>query len=80
MYQKVYESLTPGGVFYNADVVLGSTDYLQNLYMEKWKEFMALNHSHKEIENKWMPTHRREDKPAKMIDHINGCKKLDLNR
>ncbi len=70
VYQKVYESLISGGVFYNADVVLGSTDYLQNLYIEKWKEFMALNHSHKEIENKWMPTHRREDKPAKMIDHI----------
>jgi tRNA (cmo5U34)-methyltransferase len=83
VYQKVYESLTSGGVFYNADVVLGSTDYLQNLYIEKWKEFMALNHSHKEIENKWMPTHRREDKPAKMIDHIQwlqeaGFKQVDV--
>lgn len=83
VYQKVYESLTSGGVFYNADVVLGSTDYLQNLYIEKWKEFMALNHSHNEIENKWMPTHRREDKPAKMIDHIRwlqeaGFKQVDV--
>lgn len=83
VYQKVYESLSSGGVFYNADVVLGATDYLQNLYIEKWKEFMALNHSHKEIENKWMPTHRREDKPAKIIDHIQwlqeaGFKQVDV--
>jgi len=83
MYQKIYESLTPGGVFYNADVVLGSTKYLQNLYLGKWKEFMALSHSEEEIENKWMPTHRREDKPAKMIDHIKwleeaGFKQVDV--
>ncbi len=83
VYQKIYESIVPGGVFYNADVVLGSTEYLQNLYIEKWKEFMALNHSLEEIENKWMPTHRREDKPAKMIDHIKwlqeaGFKQVDV--
>ena len=38
-YQKIYNALTDRGVFYNADVVLGSNNYLQELYMTKWKEF-----------------------------------------
>lgn len=83
LYVKIFNSLSDGGVFYNADVVLGSSDYLQDMYIQKWKEFMALNHSQEDIENKWMPTHRAEDNPSKMSDHIKwldeaGFKKVDV--
>ncbi|WP_249164828.1 class I SAM-dependent methyltransferase [Methanobacterium alkalithermotolerans] len=82
-YKVIYQSLVRGGAFYNADVVLGSTDYLQNLYLEKWKEFMAKNYSEEEIENKWLPVYRQEDKPVEMRCHIEwlkecGFKKVDV--
>lgn len=83
LYEKIFNSLAECGVFYNADVVLGSSDYLQAMYIKKWKEFMAKNHSHEDIENKWMPTHRAEDNPSKMSDHIKwlddvGFKQVDV--
>lgn len=83
LYGKIFNSLAEGGVFYNADVVLGSSEYLQDMYIKKWKEFMAKNHSEEDIENKWMPTHRAEDNPSKMIDHIKwlydaGFKQVDV--
>lgn len=83
LYKKILDSLSDGGVFYNADVVLGSSDYLQDMYIKKWKEFMAKNHSEEDIENKWMPTHRAEDNPSKMSDHIKwldevGFKQVDV--
>ena len=33
-------NLNNNGVFYNADVILGSNDYLQNKYLEKKIDFM----------------------------------------
>lgn len=83
LYEKIFNSLSDGGVFYNADVVLGSSEYLQNMYIQKWKEFMSKNHSEKDIENKWMPKHRAEDNPSKMSDHIKwlgevGFKQVDV--
>lgn len=32
-YKKIYKVLNLGGVFYNADVVLGSSKYLQDIFM-----------------------------------------------
>lgn len=34
-YRKIYDCLRPGGVFFNADVVLGSSEHFQDLYMDK---------------------------------------------
>lgn len=83
IYNKIFTALVDGGVFYNADVVLGSTDYLQDMYIKKWKKFLLNNYSEKEIETKWMPIHLKEDKPAKTIDHIkwlekSGFKQIDV--
>jgi tRNA (cmo5U34)-methyltransferase len=73
-YKKIYSALRLGGVFYNADNVLGPTEYLQDLYLEKWKIFMNQNLSLEEIENKWIPLHHKEDRPAKMMDHVEWLK------
>jgi tRNA (cmo5U34)-methyltransferase len=43
-YRQIYESLEPGGVFYNADVVLASSEHLQQVYMEHWRAFHATDH------------------------------------
>ncbi len=40
LYNKIYNSLKKGGIFLNADLVKSESDYIQKLYMKKWKEFM----------------------------------------
>lgn len=82
-YQKIYNALTDRGVFYNADVVLGSNNHLQELYMTKWKEFMSKNVSLDEIENKWIMKYKDEDRPTSLIKHIKwleeiGFKNVDV--
>jgi tRNA (cmo5U34)-methyltransferase len=82
-YKKIYDYLSNNGVFFNADVVLGSNEYLQKLYLEKWKEFMNQTVSLEEIENKWIHAAEEEDNPAKLIDqliwlHDIGFKDVDV--
>ncbi|MEQ8173759.1 MAG: methyltransferase domain-containing protein [Syntrophomonadaceae bacterium] len=38
LYHKVYHTLEKPGCFINADQVLGSTVYMENLYKEDWKQ------------------------------------------
>ncbi len=69
-YKKIYASLRPNGVFFNADVILGSNELIQESYMEKWKSFMKKHVSEEEIENRWLPQYRKEDRPAKLMDQM----------
>jgi tRNA (cmo5U34)-methyltransferase len=69
-YRRIYNSLACGGVFYNADVVLGSNDFLQNVYMEQWRKFMSRNVSKDEVEGKWIPKYQAEDRPARLMDQL----------
>jgi tRNA (cmo5U34)-methyltransferase len=73
-YQKIYSAINDGGIFINIDVVLGSDDFLQKLNMEKWKDFMGKNVSAEEIENKWLKNYYTEDRPAKLITHLEMLK------
>ena len=68
-YKKIYKALRENGVFYNADVIIGENRYNQELYMEKWKEFMSKNVGIDEVENKWIPKYFEEDKPTKINAH-----------
>jgi len=82
-YNKLYRHLAADGVFLNADVVLGSSDHLQQLYMEKWTAFMKKHVPESDIENKWLPQYREEDRPAKLMDHIawlsaTGFREIDI--
>jgi tRNA (cmo5U34)-methyltransferase len=69
-YHHIFERLSPGGAFYNADLVLASSDTLQTKYMDHWRAFMRRNISDNEIEGKVIPTYKAEDHPAKLIDHM----------
>lgn len=75
-YGKIFNALTPNGVFYNADVVLASSNSVQELYIRKWKEFMRRQVSDDEIERKWMVTYAAEDRPARLIDHLAWLKQI----
>jgi tRNA (cmo5U34)-methyltransferase len=69
-YRRIYGSLRSGGVLYNADVVLGSSDFLQAVYMQQWRIFMGRKVSREEIEGKWIPKYEAEDRPAKLTDQL----------
>ncbi len=69
-YQKVFNNLNSGGVFYNADVVIGSSEYLEELYLKNWKDYMAQSISDEEINKKWLGRHRKDGNPEKLCVHL----------
>lgn len=75
-YQKIYACLNPGGVFYNADIILGSNSHLQQCYMEKWQEYMLLEIAVEEVEQKWIPQHYAEDHPASLMSQMDWLRDL----
>lgn len=82
-YKKIFNSLNNGGVFFNADVILGSNDFLQKKYMEKWIEYMSRRCDIDEINDKWLLNYRNEDRPAILLEQIAwlkaiGFKNIDI--
>jgi len=69
-YGKIKGWLKEGGVFYNADNILGSTKHLNEVYLDKWVEFMLQSHTKEEIEKIWLPKHKEEDFPVPLNSHI----------
>ena len=41
LYKKIFNSLNPGGMFVNADQVLGETANINRRYMAYWDEFLV---------------------------------------
>jgi tRNA (cmo5U34)-methyltransferase len=70
MYRRIHAALAPGGVFVNADVVLGGDERLSAHYVARWAEWMAGNVGWDEVRSKWMPTYEAEDRPARLLDHL----------
>ncbi|NPV49708.1 MAG: methyltransferase domain-containing protein [Candidatus Methanofastidiosum sp.] len=82
-YEKIFDALEPGGVFYNADIILGSNQYLHEQYISKWKEFMSKSLPGNEIEDTWMVKHHKEDRPEILLDQLSwlediGFKETDV--
>ncbi len=73
-YKKIYSALNAGGIFVNADVVLASTEALQERYMKQWKSFMCKNVSEYEVESKWIPKYHEEDRPTSLSEHLEMLK------
>lgn len=73
-YKKIYVALTDGGAFINIDVVLGCDDAIQNVYMDKWKEFMLRNMPEDEVNHKWLPNYYAEDRPTQLTAHLDMLK------
>lgn len=69
-YKKIYSALNAGGILINADVVLATTDFLQECYMEQWKKFMCRNVPEYEVESKWIPKYYEEDRPISLTEHF----------
>ncbi len=41
LYKKIFDALHPGGIFVNADQVLGETAAINRRYMDYWDEFLV---------------------------------------
>jgi tRNA (cmo5U34)-methyltransferase len=70
LYRDAYKHLVPGGVFYNADIVLGSNDFLQSAYMNQWRNFMRRSVTDADIENRWLRKYQEEDHPTVLTEHL----------
>jgi len=73
-YDRIKSWLKEGGVFYNADIILGSTEHLNQVYLDKWIKFMLQSHTKEEIEKIWLPKHKEEDFPVPLHSHIQWMK------
>lgn len=83
-YQKIYNNLNKGGIFFNLDVVLGSNEHIQNYYMEEWKKYLREGYSKTKVQ-KILEQYYYEDSPAKLIDQLKwlediGFGKVDVIR
>jgi tRNA (cmo5U34)-methyltransferase len=68
-YRRLYAALAPGGFFWTADAALGATPALNQMYMEKWKEFMRRSMTEAQIEERFAKD-AQEDRPAMLTDHF----------
>lgn len=82
LYSKVYDILNNGGIFINADEVLGSTQKIEQIYKNKENSHLqsqAMPKKEKDI----LLERRKLDKPATMLDNIKwfeeiGYKNVDV--
>jgi tRNA (cmo5U34)-methyltransferase len=69
-FSKVQSLLSPGGSFFNADVVLSGDRAIQERYLEKWRAFMLESVSEADVDGIWFPSYEREDRPAVLVDQL----------
>lgn len=81
-YSKVHRSLRPGGVFVNADAVLSTDDWVEELYMRKWTDFMRESMDEGGVRAVLERYHREDSLPC-LIDQLRwltevGFSKVDV--
>jgi tRNA (cmo5U34)-methyltransferase len=69
-YHRIKGFLKEGGVFYNADNITGTSSHLNQIYIDKWVDFILETHTQEEVEKIWLPKHREEDSPSPLRSHI----------
>lgn len=67
LYKRVFDAMNPGGIFVNREIVLGSTDYLTDLYHAGWRRYITQNG---EDDEKWFNNYKNEDIPASVEDQM----------
>lgn len=75
LFRRVRRALRPGGAFWNADVVRGSSAGIDRAALAAWVSFMRRAIPEREIRGRWLPTHRREDRPAPLLDQLAWLKR-----
>ena len=70
LFHKIFRALNLGGVFTNADAVLGSNETIQNMYIRRWVGFMRQNYSQEQIEKEWLRRYYEKDHPFKLMEEL----------
>jgi tRNA (cmo5U34)-methyltransferase len=73
LFKNVFDGLNHKGVFYLADLVLASNDYLQKLNMKKWADFQSTQCNPAEIQER-EKRYNTEDRPFVLMDEIEWLK------
>ena len=68
-YRRLFAALAPGGAFWTADAALGATRALNEMYMQKWKEYMRRTMSEGAISERFAKD-SEEDHPAALACHF----------
>ena len=69
LYRKIYDILTPSGIFINADQVNGETDYTEKLFKKQDADYLNIQDIPEEAKET-LRQRRKLDKPAKLSDTI----------
>lgn len=69
IYKRILRALKPGGLFLNADIVLGSHKRVDSFYRERWGEFMHTNGVAKDYIIREV-TYSDGDYPAPLVDQL----------
>ncbi|MHA1784446.1 MAG: class I SAM-dependent methyltransferase [Candidatus Helarchaeota archaeon] len=77
-FEKIIQHLSPGGYFYNVDVVLGANEFLEKLYLSKWINFMKKSFSLEEINNNLIPKYYHKEIPTQLMKQLNWLTDLGL--
>ncbi|MBI4978907.1 MAG: class I SAM-dependent methyltransferase [Spirochaetes bacterium] len=77
--RKIYAALKPGGVFVNADVVLGATKHLQAYAMGQWVSFLKKTLPPKGVAQ-LLRNFKREDSPAPVAEHFTFLKAAGFSK
>jgi tRNA (cmo5U34)-methyltransferase len=75
LYQKIYTLLNPGGIFLNADQVLGPNPTNEAEYQRNWMEKIHVG-SLSEAEKQIIYDRMQLDDPATLEDNLNWLKKI----
>lgn len=70
LYKKIYENLNSNGVFYNADLVLGSSVHINSLNYKKWKSYILRYFENIETLDKLLPKYQADDNPSVLFSHL----------
>jgi tRNA (cmo5U34)-methyltransferase len=82
LYTKIFNSLKDNGVFFNADVVLGSSEFSRRLNKNIWVKNLKKNFSTEETKE-FSDNQEKIDKPSKLVDQLEwleaiGFKDIDI--
>ena len=80
MYKRIYSCLNEGGAFFNADITTTDDPHWQEVYTQKWKDFMLKSVSLDEIENKWVPRHEEYDSPKHLTNELDMLKQAGFKQ
>lgn len=67
LYRRIFDAMSPGGIFVNREIVMGGSAYLTDLYHALWRRYIAENG---EDDEKWFMNYQQEDIPASVEDQM----------